>query len=239
MRMSRSTSLVAALVLWSALPLRAQTALEPSGHWDGRIEAPGFEKTFTVDVAKNDTGGFAGTLSIPAEHLNGLPIRITVTGKLVHFVAREDQPFNAYLSEDGKSMSGDFSVEGFSIPLTMTRTGDARVDTPERSATIGKELEGHWIATVPVESTSMRLVLTIANDPDGTSSGSMINLDQGKLEIPVSAITQSASSVSLDFKAVGASFAGTLDAGATELAGTYQERGRAMPLTFRRAPENK
>jgi hypothetical protein len=169
----------------------------------------------------------------------GLPITVTVTGKLVHFVAREDQPFNAYLSDDGKSMSGDFSVEGFSIPLSMTRTGDARVDAPARSATIGKELEGSWIATVPLERTSMRLVLTMANHPDGTSSGTIINLDQGKLEIPVSAITQSASTVSLDFKSVGASFAGTIDTGGTELNGTYQEQGRAIPLTFRRTHENK
>jgi hypothetical protein len=55
------------------------------------------------------------------------------------------------------------------------------------------------------------------------------------LEIPIAAITQKASSLTLDLKAVGASFSGALNADATELAGTYTQGPLALPLTFRRS----
>lgn len=55
------------------------------------------------------------------------------------------------------------------------------------------------------------------------------------LEIPVSTITQAASSLTLQLKAAGGSYAGALNKEGTELAGTYSQGTLAAPLTFRRA----
>jgi len=81
----------------------------------------------------------------------------------------------------------------------------------------------------------MRIVLKLANQADGTSSGRLINLDEGSLEIPLSAISQSASRVSFELKAIHGSYSGTLNEAGTELVGTLSEGTKTAPLTFTHA----
>lgn len=235
MRITRSTPFVAALLLSLAPSLRAQTVTDPSGHWEGQIEAPGFETKFEIDLARNADGGFSGAFTSPAENLKGLPAKVTVTGKLIHFAVREDQPLNGYLSDDGKSISGDSIVEGFSIPFSMARTGEPRIEARAGSPAIPSELEGTWNGTLAIDGIQLRLVLTLANRADGMSIASIVNVDQGNLEIPVSTITRSAFNLTLDLGAISGSYTGTMNAEATELVGKYQQHGRAVGLTFRHA----
>ena len=61
-----------------------------------------------------------------------------------------------------------------------------------------------------------------------------MNVDEG-LEIPIATITQKASSVTLDVKAVGGSYSGALNAERTELVGTLTQGPASLPLTLRRA----
>ena len=73
----------------------------------------------------------------------------------------------------------------------------------------------------------------MANRPDGTSVASIVNVDQG-LEIPVSAITQAGSSVTLEIKSISGSYTGSVNGAGTELAGTFSQGAGSVPLTFRK-----
>ncbi|MBZ5557465.1 MAG: hypothetical protein LAO77_09360 [Acidobacteriia bacterium] len=224
---------IAALLLLPVSSARAQTAADPSGHWQGKIETPGMDLNIEVDLAKNGAGALIGTVAIPAEHVKGLPLaKLVVEGRTVTFGAREDQTLTGDLSDDGKTMSGTFSVAGATVPFLLTREGDAKIDPPARSAAIGKDLEGTWTTTV--ESTGNRVALKLTNHPDGTATGSLINLSEGGLEIPMR-ITQTGSSVTLETTVVAGTFSGTLNAAATELAGTWSEGPVSKPVTFHRA----
>jgi hypothetical protein len=236
MQLSHRTLLIAALFVSSSAPVpRAQTAADPSGHWQGTIQAPGMDVGFEIDLAKKASGEFAGTVTIPAQQIKGLPLlKVAVDGEAVTFYARSDQPLKGVLALDGRSMSGDFFMNGASAPFSMTRIGDAKIDVPVRSAPITTDLEGTWNGTVDVGGMQMRLVLTLANQPDGTATGRIVNLDEGGLQVPV-VITQRAPSVTLDTTGVVSSFSGTLNAAASELAGTITQGGFSAPLTFRRA----
>src|SRR5258708_30474540 len=109
MQLVRRTLLIAALFLPSTAPLRAQAAADPSGHWQGMLQAPGMDVEFEVDLAKSGSGELAGTVSIPTQKLKGLPLlKVAVEGRRVIFYARADQPLTGVLSADGGSMSGDF-----------------------------------------------------------------------------------------------------------------------------------
>src|SRR5206468_6466927 len=137
---------------------------------------------FEVDLAKTGGGELAGTVSIPAQKLKGLPLlKVAVQGRSVTFHARADQPLTGVLSADGTSMSGDFFASGNTVPFTMTRVGDAQVQEPARSAPISKELEGSWNTTLEAGGMQLRLVLTLTSQPDGTATGHIVNLDQGGL----------------------------------------------------------
>jgi hypothetical protein len=154
MHLPRQTSLLTGLFLWSVSSLLAQTTPNPSGHWEGAIQAPKGEVRIEVDVAQDSTGALTGT---------------------------------------------------FSVPFSLTRTGDARIDAPPKSAPIGKELEGNWNGTLDVKEKQLRIVLTMSNHAAGTSTGSLVNLDEGALEIPVG-LVQKAASLTVDVKANGGSF---------------------------------
>ncbi|HTM25918.1 MAG TPA: hypothetical protein VL225_12040 [Vicinamibacterales bacterium] len=226
-------------LLW-IVSFGSQIAVGPSGHWEGTIQAPGMEIRIEVDITRNRGGSLEGTLTNPSRHIKALPFaKVTLDGASISFYARDDQGFTGVLSTDGRLITGDFSGPDFSIPFSLTRTGDAKVEPPApKSARIGKELEGAWTGTLDDNGISSRLVLTLANQPDGSGAGAIVMPDMGNLRIPIVAITQKASRVTFDLKAFGTSFAGALNAAGTELAGTYTNaQGTAVPLTFRRAAQ--
>jgi hypothetical protein len=240
MRISRRTALVATLLLVvGALPLRAQSAADPSGHWEGAVQAPGMTVAVEVDLARNARGELIGTFGQPQQNLKGLPLsNVSVEGTSVSFQVGNvpgERTFRGTLGADGKSLSGDYAspVVG-TVAFNLVRTGDARMEMRPKTAAVAKELEGTWEGRLDVDG-GLRLVLTMTNQPDGTSVARIMNVDQGRLEVPVSAITQSSSQLTLEIAAVGGSWAGTINKDGTELTGTYSQGPLTMPLTFKRA----
>lgn len=227
------SSLIAAAALFLSVPLaRAQNALDPSGHWEGNVSAPGMELDLQIDFAKDATGALGGTISLPAEHVVGLPfIEAKVAGKTVSFMARRDQAFEGDLSDDGQWIVGRFFFEGYTPPFTLRRKGEARIEPPLKSPSIPKNLEGVWNGSLG--SSALRVVLTMSNQADGFAIGQVVNLDEGDLRMPVT-ISQTPSGVTLDLKAVNGSYTATLDAEKGELVGTYRQGTESTPLIFRR-----
>jgi len=225
---------VAALVAFILLPassVRAQTAVDPAGHWEGKIEVPGMDVALEVDLAKT-ASGYTGTVGMPAQKLKGLPlVKVAVDGKTVTFAARTDQTMTGDLSDDGKTMSGTFAGAAGSVPFIMTRTGDAHVASPVTSAPIGKDLEGTWTTTVA--DTGNNVALTLTNHGDGTATGTLVNLSEGGLQIPVR-FTQSGSNVTFQATVADGSFSGTLNATGTELSGTWTEGTTTKVISFRK-----
>ena len=215
-------SLIAMLL--PGLPLCGQF-----GHWEGTIGPPGREAAVHVDLASVD-GKPVGTISMPGEKLKGVPVRdITVEGGMVAFSAREDQPFVGKVTADGKSMVGEVMAEGHEIPVSLTRTGDASIETHVWTTAAGKELEGTWNGSVN-GGAAVRLHMT-------SRSGNIVNVSEGGLEIPVSSFTRNGSSITLDLKAIGASWTGELNREGTELSGILREGDRSLPVKFLKASE--
>jgi hypothetical protein len=228
------TSVAVVMFLLTTASLRAQTAVDPSGHWEGLVQAPGMDVAFQIDFAKSGST-IIGAVSVPAQQLTGLPLqRVVVDGRSIKFQARTDQSFDGTMSDDGGSISGSYYIDGAAVPFTMTRKGEARIAAPVTGGRIGKDLEGRWNGTIDVNG-GLKLVLTMTNHPDGTSTGALVNLGEGGLEIPVR-ITQDGARVTLDVPALGGgSYAGTLNENGTELTGIYSQGGRSVPLIFKRA----
>ena len=105
------------------------------------------------------------------------------------------------------------------------------VEAAPKSASVAKELEGTWSGTIDAQGVQKQVGLKIVNHPDGTATG-VISSDGA--EIPISTMLQKGSSVTLDLKSVGGSYAGTLNAAATELAGTWTQGQFVGPLNFHR-----
>ena len=233
----RTATLALGLLVFTASGLAAQTAADPSGHWVGSIEIPGRTVDFQADFAKNSSGQLAGAITVQSDDGDGFPIplnRITVDRTSLVFYARSDQPFHGVLSGDGTMMTGTTTLSGYELPFGLRRTGDAQLAPAPTSAAVGRELEGGWNATLEVAGQQFHFVLTIANQPDGTTIARIIDLDEGGLVVPV-VITQRASHVSYESRGVRSSYTGELNAAGTELAGTWTQGDASVPLSFHRA----
>jgi len=223
--------LVAVTLFLSATALYAQT-----GHWEGSIQAPGKDVKIEVDLAMKD-GKLAGTFANPAQNESGFPLSdVSAKETSVTFAIKATNgggTFQGTLSADGKSMSGDFiSAHGMSIPFSLTRTGEAKIQAPRTSRPIPKVLEGSWTGTIEANGQQIKIGLKMANHPDATSTGSVITAEG--VEIAISKITSEGSSLKLDVKNVGGSYVGKLNEVETELVGTWTQGPFVAPLTFRR-----
>lgn len=233
---------ITALLLAAASPSFAQTAVDPTGHWEGTVRAPEMELKIEVDITKNSKGQLSGIFGQPAQGVKGLPLStVTLDGRSLRFIVKADaEPatFDGVVSNDGVSMAGKVSGKAanadYSVPFTLTRNGDARIPPVPKSAPIGKELEGTWNGALNLGARQMRVMVKMANQPDGTATGTVVSVDGSGVKIPI-AITQNGSSVTIDVAQVGASFAGVLNDAQTELSGTWTQQGTSLPLTLRRA----
>jgi hypothetical protein len=223
----------------SFAPIRLAAAspdADPSGHWEGAVQAPNKRVTIEVDLGRNARGELIGTLGNPAQGEKGLPLAtVVVAGREIRFAvnAKGGGAFRATLRGDGQAMSGDFTLGGGdqTLAFELHRTGDARFTPPPKSPPIAKRLEGRWSGTLAADGKHLTIGLAMANQPDGTATGT---ISTEGLELPI-AIAQDAAHLRLDVPSVGGSFVGELDAAGTRLVGTWSQRSQSLPLTFERA----
>ena len=231
-------TLLAALLLFPASALRAQTAVDPAGHWEGTIQVQDTMMNIEIDLTRDTKGEWAGTFGQPAQQVKGLPLSsVAVEGRHLKILLKggpQPTTFQGTVSDDGKSMKGDAAQGGYTIPFTLARTGEARITAAPKNAAIGKELEGTWNGALDINGAQMRLIVKMANQPDGTAAGTAVSPDGSGVEIPIG-ITQKGSNVTIDVIAVGASFVGVLNDAGTELTGTWTQASNTLPLTLRHA----
>jgi pimeloyl-ACP methyl ester carboxylesterase len=100
-------------------------------------------------------------------------------------------------------------------------------------------IEGEWHGVLKAGPIDLRLALHLSRGADGGLTGTMDSLDQSAQGIPLSKVTESGQSVTIEIKAVGASYEARLSADGAELSGTFHQSGQSLPLTLRRgvAPE--
>jgi len=232
-RIHTLTLAAAALLFVPTQPLYAQ-AVDAVGHYEGAISSPAGDMPIQIDFTKSADGAVVGTLTIPSQKLKGFPLtNVSVKGKDVAFdIATSGGGF--FRGEfEGNRISGEFSTQMGAFPLDLDRAGDARTYALPPSARIGKELEGVWKGTLDVEG-GMHLTVSLANHADGTSSGTLVSVDENNLTVPV-VIAQDGTSLTLTLPMIGSSYVGTVNAAGTEVIGTYtSSRGIALPLTLKR-----
>lgn len=231
------TSLAFVVVLGAGAG-RAVAAQAPgaSGHWAGAIEVPGQPIQIEVDL-KPDGQGWVGTITIPSQNLKGFPLSaVQVQGRQVSFAMAQvpgTPTFKGEVTADGTGLLGDFTQGELKTTFELKRAGEAVIAPPAKSTAITKELEGQWSGTLAAGGQQLRLTLKLANGADG-ATGSIVSVDQGGQEIPISSIVQSGAHLDLSLPMIAGTYAGDLKDG--QLVGEWKQGPGTLPLTFTRVP---
>jgi CubicO group peptidase (beta-lactamase class C family) len=128
-RTRRASAVLCVLILFICAPLAAD---EPTleGHWEGTIELPGQELEFDLDFSLHE-GAWTGDISIPLQNLSDLPLeKISLDGNKATFAipgVPGEPTFTGEISEDGKSIGGDFTQGGQTFPFTAATGIDPAV----------------------------------------------------------------------------------------------------------------
>ena len=89
------------------------------------------ETAIEIDLTRDGAGALIGTFGQPGERLTGLPLSdFALDGTAIRFQIKGkagERAFDGKLSADGKSITGTFTMQGFPMPFTLTRTGDAKI----------------------------------------------------------------------------------------------------------------
>ncbi len=124
---NRFFSLALAILLVPQLSLSALAQNQPDvrGHWEGAITLPNGDLAFLIDLTRKEDGLWAGTIDIPSQGAKGLALgSITVTPSAVSFTITGvpgDPTFKGKLSEDGKTIAGDFTQGGQTFPCKIAK----------------------------------------------------------------------------------------------------------------------
>jgi uncharacterized protein len=112
----------------------------------------------------------------------------------------------------------------------------ATAGAPAPAERAAPAVAGDWLGALAVGAVELRLALHVEQTEDGGLHAMLDSIDQGA-KIPVERIGVEGSDVTLALPAIGAAFAGRLDAAGSTIEGTWTQGGRELPLTFSRTAE--
>lgn len=231
-------SVVAALLTMFCVPaVGSQAPTGAQGHWEGTIDLPDQKLAISVDLAQT-AAVWSGTISIPAQHVAALPLSdIVVKDDTVSFAMKGvpgDPQFSGKLSGEPRTLSGQFTQSGMEMPFALAWKGEAKIEAAPKSTKVSQDAEGSWEGTLTVGPNQLRLLVKIANDGDA-ARGTMVSLDQGGVELPITQITQSGSALTFVVGPIGGRYEGTIkDA---QIDGTWTQGAQGFPLTLKRQPK--
>jgi len=227
------------VMLWLAFWATTQCGLGPArgadrpsaaGHWQGTIKAGGTALTMVFHVT--DAGGkLAATFDSPDQGSTGIPVdsAAVVGDELTLAIRGLRGDFKGKLDAAGAEAVGTWTQAGKATPLTLKKTA-----TPT-ALVIPAGLVGTWEGKLKVGATDLRIGLKVESRQDGTKVAGFSSPDQGANFLPITAIALDGKAVTAESRAIGAKFAGTLDAAKGEIVGTWTQGGTPFPLTFKKA----
>jgi hypothetical protein len=236
--MKRHLAIFAGVLLLPA----ALAAADPAGVWEGSLKTPNGDLGFVFNVHR-DGDRWAAEMDIPVQGLSALPLKdVKVDGVNVGFQipGPGDPHYDGKLSEDGKTIAGNFSQGGASIPLDLKWKSAPRAveKAPANSGEV-QVLEGVWEGALDVNGNQLHLRFNFTKNADGSIKGTLDSLDQGANGLPIGAISRTGDTVKLDLKTIGGSYEGTLNKDASSMTGTFTQGGGGMPLTVQKKAAEK
>ena len=238
-------SLVATMFLTLAFAHGADTANNLSADWQGILTAGSAKLRLVFKITQATDGGLTATLYSIDQGAQPIPVeKVTREADAIAMhIPLIKGGFKGTLNAAGDTITGEWSQQGNSLPLSIARVGpgstpfkvaeSAPVD-PVASKAAAEKIAGVWNGTLVAGTMNLRLRVNITKTDSGTATGTMDSLDQGANNIPLSGIVLKEGKVQFDVRAVGGVYEGTLSADGSALNGEWRQSGQTLPLELKK-----
>ena len=115
----------------------------------------------------------------------------------------------------------------------MTKILMAALALSAAFAAQGQDIDGTWQGTLDTGGAKLRVVVHLSSTKDGLTA-TMDSPDQGASGLPVSLVKRDGSTFTLEMKALGARFDGTISKDLSTIEGTFSQGGGSLPLVLGR-----
>jgi hypothetical protein len=233
----QTLGLSALLAVAAAAATPAVVTPDAAGRWQGTIHVPGGDVEAVVDLARNESKAWIGSMVAPALALAGTPMSaLSVEGAQVRFTLKGvlgDPRFEGRLRKDG-TLAGLFLLGGNQAAFELKRTGPPEVETPPHSTPVGKPFEGVWSGRTELMGNPLLVRLTLGNDAAGAPAVKFFIQGHNPHDVAVDVVTQEAAFVTVHTPDLGGvRFEGQLNVDAGEITGILQQGPAEAPLVLR------
>ncbi|MEK6552011.1 MAG: hypothetical protein AABZ54_00990, partial [Bacteroidota bacterium] len=97
-----------------------------------------------------------------------------------------------------------------------------------------KKFTSLWEGKLKISSVSLRLVLKVFNNSDGSPGALLDSPDQGANNIPVSSITMTEDSLKFAIQTIGASYTGKIYKDSAMIKGSFKQGTMLLPLDLKK-----
>jgi hypothetical protein len=244
--MKRSTALLSALLLSSAVAFGAPSTNDLAGNWKGALEVGQAKLRLLFKISRTPAGVLTAKLDSLDQGARDIPVEtVVIKDNTVRMEVKSVQGvYEGSFDAAGNKITGTWQQGPQSLPLTLERNQGAAVAAePEKlspadlaaSKQAAQKLTGVWNGTLAAGAANLRLKVTITKTSAGAATGTIESVDQGAKDIPLSAITCKEGAVHFEARGIGAFYDGTLSPAGVVLTGQWHQSGQTMPLEFKKA----
>jgi hypothetical protein len=228
-----------------ALPILLAATLSPAsraqaqlaGDWQGTLSAGGVELRLVLHIAEKD-GALTATLDSVDQGAMGIPVSaISLSGpKLNLTVDAVHGTYEGTVNKDASEIDGTWS-QGQPLELNFRRAPASQAMAPQAPKPAPPtDIDGTWTGNLEAGGTTLRIVFTVVNTQDGLTA-KMQSPDQSPIWVAATAVKRDGSSLTIELKGIGATFAGQITANRNSIDGTFTQMGHELPLVLERAKQ--
>ena len=226
----RLAALAASIALAASAHAQAVPGLD--GRWEGPVALPTGATITGVFRVETKNGVTTAVLDAPEQGVRDFPATVKRDGsKVVFDVPSIGLNYNASLSADGKTLSGDLGQGGGAVPVTMKHvSASAAPVLTTKAGPLVQGLDGAWEGAVTTPVGAITVVFRLSSNASGTTT-LMDSPDQNVRDIPATA-KREGPAITIEVPGVSGTFSGQLAADGKSIAGLWDQVGQSFPVTL-------
>jgi hypothetical protein len=212
----------------SAAPAQPSIA----GDWAATLEAGGAQLRLLLHITAAKDGSLSATLDSIDQGANGIPIKTATfkDGKLNLDVEAVRGTYDGTLKKEASEIAGTWS-QGQPLALNFKRAQPETAAAPKPAAPT--DIDGIWSGKLETRAAMLAINLKIANMDSGLT-GQIQSPDQSPNWAPANSIIREGDKLTVEFKALGATYQGKISSDNTTIDGKFNQMGNELPLVLKK-----